>query len=134
MVTNVVMTCVAGQTGVLGWLAGESSGANRRRQAADSAVDYLEWLLGRLRGQRQDWEDRLRHLAWAEDVRWVSEAARGYLRQIADMKARGNRTLELLDDAETSLAAALAQARAAQAEAIREQELLDQAGKAVSCG
>lgn len=133
MVTNA-MTCAAGQTGVLGWLAGESYGVNGRRRAADSAVEHLEWLLGRLRGQRQDWEDRLRHLSWAEDVRWVSDAARGYLRQVADMKARGNRTLELLDEAETALAAAVAQARAAQAEAVREQELMDQAGKVVGCG
>lgn len=133
MVTNV-MTCAAAQTGVLGWLAGETGGVNARRRSAAAAVEQLEWVLGRLRAQRSDWEDCLRHLSWAEDVRWVSDAARGYLRQIADMKARGSRVLDLVAEAEASLSAAVEQARAAEAEAIAEQETLEWAGKVVACG
>lgn len=133
MVTNA-MTCAAAHAGALGWLAGESSGANARRREADSAVEHLEWVLGRLRAQRTEWEDCLRRLSWAEDVRWASDAARGYLRQVVDMKARGRRLLELLGEAEGSLSAAVAQARAAQTEAVREQEVLDMAGTATACG
>ncbi|OFR88298.1 hypothetical protein HMPREF2863_00605 [Micrococcus sp. HMSC067E09] len=128
------MTCAAAQAGVLGWLAGETGGVNARRRDAAAAVEQLEWVLGRLRAQRSDWEDCLRHLSWAEEVRWVSDAARGYLRQVADMKARGSRVLDLVAEAEASLSAAVEQARAAEAEAIAEQQALQWAGKAVACG
>lgn len=133
MVTNA-MTCAAAQTGVLGWLAGESGGVNARRREAEAAVLYLEWALTGLRGQREEWEDCLRHLTWAEDVRWVSDAARGYLRQVAEMRVRGLRMLERVREAEHALASALGQARAAQEQALREQRALDAAGQAVVCG
>lgn len=132
MVTNA-MTCAAAQTGVLGWLAGETGGVNARRRAAESAVAHLEWVLGRLRAQRAEWEDCLRHLSWAEEVRWVSDAGRGYLRQVTEMRARGSRTLDLVAEAEATLAAALGEARAAQEHAVREQEALDVAATAVGC-
>ena len=133
MVTNA-MTCTAAHVGVLGWLVGESSGTNARRREADAAVEHLEGILGALRAQRAEWEDCLRRLTWAEEVRWVSDAARGYLRQVAEMKARGRRLLELVGEAEASLAAAAEQARAAQAQAAREQEALELAGRAAACG
>lgn len=133
MVTNA-MTCAAAHLGALGWLAGESSGVNARRREADAAVEHLEWVLGRLRAQRSEWEDCLQRLSWAEDVRWVSDAARGYLRQVVEMKVRGRRLLELVGEAEAALAAAVAQARAAQAEAAREQEVMELAGRVAACG
>jgi hypothetical protein len=133
MVTNA-MTCAAAQTGVLGWLAGESGGVNARRREAESAADYLEWVLTQLRGQRQEWEDCLRHLQWAEDVRWISDAGRGYLRQVADMRVRWARALELVAEAEAALGAALEQARGAQEAALQEQQLLHSVGRAAVCG
>lgn len=132
MVTNA-MACAAAQTGVLGWLAGETGGVNARRRAAESAVAHLEGVLAGIQVRREEWEDCLRHLAWAEEVRWVSAAGRGYLRQVTEMRVRGSRTRELLAEAEAALTAALGQARAEQERTVREQQALDVAMTAVSC-
>ena len=135
MVTNAMTTtaCPVTPNLGLGWALAEATGVNGRLRSATLAADHLEDVRARLRVMRAEAEALRQRLVWAEQVRWVSPAARGYLRQIGEARVQWVALMGRLDRVVVTLSGLVDRAREEQSRAAAEKQDLEASARAGWC-